>query len=448
MKSLNDMHLRQRSATAGDVESLAAFTADVLRFQDAARPDARISTWTRDLIGGQHPRFAPSDFSVIEDTHTGAIVSCACLISQTWRYDGIGIEIGQLELIGTDKRYRGHGLVRRQIEALHRSSAERGQLIQAIDGIPWFYRQFGYEMALTLNDERSVSLAAIATAPDPGCRVRVVTEADLPFIARVLEAASSRYLMSCQRSAAEWRYELFGRNDANLYCMTAQIIERQAVSIGVVVHAPRINDGALVVRALELADGDWRDVLPSVLHTLREFADGAAEHSGPTACERIGFFLGAVHPAYPLLEKDYGATDLGAYAWYLRAADLTAVLRRITPVLEERLARSGLAHFAGELRLSFYRDGVQLRIVAGRLVEIAPWRQPRDLTGIEKMWPTRAERASAYFPGLTFLQLLFGYRSLAELQHAFPDCVLRTDEARELLNALFPKRPSNVWPVL
>jgi hypothetical protein len=49
------------------------------------------------------------------------------------------------------------------------------------------------------------------------------------------------------------------------------------------------------------------------------------------------------------------------------------------------------------------------------------------------------------FPGQTFLPLVFGHRSLEELEHAFTDCLVRTDEARALLRALFPRRPSHVW---
>jgi hypothetical protein len=45
-------------------------------------------------------------------------------------------------------------------------------------------------------------------------------------------------------------------------------------------------------------------------------------------------------------------------------------------------------------------------------------------------------------------QLLFGFRSLAELELSFPDCVVRTSEARALLDALFPKTPSDVWAVV
>ena len=53
------------------------------------------------------------------------------------------------------------------------------------------------------------------------------------------------------------------------------------------------------------------------------------------------------------------------------------------------------------------------------------------------------EEGDAVFPDLTFLQLLFGYRSLEELDAAFADCYAKT-EARILLNILFPKMASAV----
>jgi hypothetical protein len=70
----------------------------------------------------------------------------------------------------------------------------------------------------------------------------------------------------------------------------------------------------------------------------------------------------------------------------------------------------------------------------GHLGEIEPWE------GV------RTSRNDALFPGLTFLQLLFGYRSMTELEYAFPDCRALNDPAFALLNVLFPKRPSWVWP--
>jgi hypothetical protein len=42
---------------------------------------------------------------------------------------------------------------------------------------------------------------------------------------------------------------------------------------------------------------------------------------------------------------------------------------------------------------------------------------------------------------------LFGYRSYAELEYAFADCWCFKEDVRALLNILFPKKPSNVYPI-
>ncbi len=99
------------------------------------------------------------------------------------------------------------------------------------------------------------------------------------------------------------------------------------------------------------------------------------------------------------------------------------------------MARSIAPGYTGELKLSFYRQGIRLTIDAGRIADVTAWR------------PSHEDPGSAAFPGLTFLQLLFGYRTLDELQAAFTDCWVEDDDARALIEALFPQQPSAVWPV-
>ena len=207
--------------------------------------------------------FRPGDTTLVTDTRTGAIASCLHLISQTWTYGGVPIGVGQPELIGTRPAYRGRGLVRAQFDVVHGWSAERGHRMQAIAGIPWFYRQFGYELAL-----------------------------------------------------------------------------------------------------------------------------------------------------------------------------------------ERRLAVSACAGHTGSLTLGFYRAGVRLAFERGKVTAIEPWTVDVGVRGVEFGRPSGdPRRPLAMFPDLTFLQLLFGFRALAEIEAAFPDCIVRTGEARALLEALSPKTPSSVWPV-
>ena len=61
--------------------------------------------------------------------------------------------------------------------------------------------------------------------------------------------------------------------------------------------------------------------------------------------------------------------------------------------------------------------------------------------------PTPKEEGDVAFPDLTFLQILFGYRSYDELHAAFADCWCDHEDVRVLINILFPKKLSDVFPV-
>jgi hypothetical protein len=84
------------------------------------------------------------------------------------------------------------------------------------------------------------------------------------------------------------------------------------------------------------------------------------------------------------------------------------------------------------LNLSFFRTALRLTFQEGHVA-------------IDRWQPEQMEAGHAFFPDLTFLQLLFGFRSLADLEYAFPDCSAATDDARALLPILFPQKSSVVW---
>ncbi|HVN86420.1 MAG TPA: GNAT family N-acetyltransferase [Candidatus Binatia bacterium] len=442
--------LRRRWATAADTDALVVFTADVLRHQDAPAPDACTGAWTRDLMTGRHPRFVPSDFSIVEDVASGEIVSSACLISQTWSFDGIPIAVGQPELIGTHPDRRRQGLVREQFEALHRRSVERGQQLLAIDGVPHFYRQFGYEMALERLGGVVLQAGRLPEVDSPMFSVREAIGADLPFIATAARHAARRSLLTCDRDEGLWQYELYGRDPMNFYRTELRTITtRDGRPVGYLAHAhhtARLAGATLVLYACETLDVDWADVVPTLLAYLRATGLRYASIHGDDF-RYVGLWMGTTHPLYAALGQ-LAPQMAPPYAWYIRVHDLAAFLRHIAPVLERRLAESAWRDFSGELRLGFYRGGVSLVFADGRLASAVPWQQSERLLGVERLQPTTAERADAFLPELTVLQLLCGYRSLDELQHAFPDCLVRTDRVHALLTTLFPRRPSSVWPAV
>jgi Acetyltransferase (GNAT) domain len=433
-----------RRAVAADTEALAELNASLHRWPEPTLPNRQVAAWTRDLLSGDHPTSGPDDFLVVEDTGgtrrggSGRIVSTLCLLTQTWTYDGIPFTVGQPELVGTLPEYRRRGLVREMFATIHAWGAARGELAQGIGGIPYYYRQFGYEPALEIGAGRVGPVARVPSLLD-GERepytVRPATEEDLPFVRRTYDAGMARYRTVATRDEAAWRYELAAHDPISVVARALSMIERTGgTSVGVLIAQPWLWQGTSVVAtSIELVEGEsWLAVAPSLLRHLR--AAGAAIIAGAgegKRLESIICLLGSQHPLYEVASA-WLPEVRAAYAWYVRVSNLPVFIRHVAPALERRLAASPLAGHSGDLRISFYRDGLRLAFERGKLVATESWQ------------PTVEEEGDCAFPDRTFLQLLFGYRSHAELSHAFVEA-WSDHNARTLLQALFPPAPSEVW---
>jgi hypothetical protein len=424
-----------RRSTSEDADALAEFNG---RIHGNDPLDAqRVAAWTHDLLARPHPTLRPDDFTIVEDTTTGRIVSSMNLIPQTWTYDGIEFGVGRPELVGTAPEYRNRGLVRAQFEEVHKWSAERGHWLQAITGIPYYYRQFGYEMALDLDGRRSGSELNVPKLKDGEAepyRIRQAEEADLPFIAELYKHATRRSMVACVRTPEIFKYELDGQSENNSDHYLMFILEDlSGERVGYFQHPNCIGRSGVSALWYELKPGvSWLEVTPTVIRHLWRMGQEYARRDGKE-CNSFGFILGLEHPAYQALGRNL--TPRNTYAWYLRVPDLTGFLHHIRPVLEERIAESIAAGHSHEIKVSFFREGLRLVLQKGKLVTIESWK------------PSPEDEGAAAFPGRTFLQILFGYRSFDELHESFADCWWETEEVRILMDILFPKRLSDVFPL-
>ena len=428
--------LVMRRSTSEDADALAEFNAGI--HGDNEADGQRIGAWTRDLLLRPHPTLNPDDFTIVEETATGRIVSSLNLIPQTWTYEGIEFGVGRPELVGTSPEFRNRGLVRVQFEEIHKWSAERGHLVQAITGIPYYYRQFGYEMALDLAGRRfgyEANMPKLKDGEAEPYRIRLATVADLSFIAEIYEHAIQRHAIACKRTPEIFKYELNGQSENNSDHYMMLIIEDKAGErVGYFQHTNWLGETGLTALWYELKRGaSWLEVTPSVVRYLWNKGKEYAKRDG-RACTSFGFMLGAQHAAYQALGNRL-PTVRDPYAWYLRVADLPGFLNHIMPALEKRLADSIASGHSREIKISFYRDGLRMLIEKGRLTTIERWK------------PTPEDGGVIAFPDLTFLQLLFGYRSYDELQYTFADCWCDSEEVRALVNILFPRKLSDVFPV-
>lgn len=442
--------LIRRWSTKADLEKIADLFATVFRDSPDESLNVAAGDEARVFMSEGFPLMGAGDFAVVEDTAKAErpIVACTCYWRRQWSYGGIPFGVGQPENVATDLAYRRRGLVRALFEMFHARSAAEGHLAQAITGLPYFYRQFGYEYALDLGGHYTISLAGIPDnrgAGDEPYRLRPATLDDIPHLLTLYHQRRSASLVWHETSETFWRYHITSWDDpairgreatlVGLLGRLSMIIDNAGQTCGYTWLAAKRLGSDLALFALDLYPHiHWSVALPALLRALRRQGQQTPAFAWNTKpFSEICFHLGRAHPVYDLLRGFPAARYEPPYAWYVRVPDVPAFIRHVTPCLEKRLADSVLSGYTGELIFDFYRGGLQLTIEQGQIRAVAPWQAP-----------AYGDSAQAGCPPLLFLQLLFGYRSLAELRAVFPD-VWANEAATLLIDTLFPAQPSTVY---
>ena len=365
-----------------------------------------------------HPQIRREGWLYVEDEETGEAVATLSLMPLSWRYGPVSLPVAELGFVATRPAYRKRGLQRALADAFDRIALASGYALAAIEGIPFFYRQFGYEYALPLFDSLYTWQPDQIPAGGPeGFSVRRAEPADIPVLAELYRQHSASLAITTERSEAMWRY-LVEAPEATLFRMQLSMQERDGQMVGYLGLAPSGWANRLTVMELS---ADRQDAILAALQFAGEQAQ-AGEH------EAIGLQLPAGHAAC-VLSRYRGIKEERPYGWQIKVLDGRRFLETIAPALEERLAGSPLRGITEELVLNLYRERVALRIEDGRVSSFNP--QPEA-------------EADASVPPAVATQLWMGYQSFAALDDWHRD-VWAKDEKRHLLDMLFPPAEAHIY---
>jgi predicted acetyltransferase len=419
--------LRLRAAdSARDVERVAAFNASVHK-------DEAVGVFTRWKLSGTHPTATCSDALFVENTQSSEIVSSLCLIPQTWTYEGIPLPVGEVSLVGTRPDYRNRGLIHVQMDAINSMLQSRGCLLSCIEGIPYFYKQFGYEYAVPLGSCARLELDQVRSLgvgrAEPVTIRRMSVDADLPPVMALYNALAAELSVVSVRDEVLWRYQESAPpgipEPAETY-----VIEADADVIGY--FRVRKNMWGPLLEFAEAAVRHGRQPAGSEelwLAMLRFAREQAIARSYARLC----FALPESHPLLSVA-RQLGAQSERQYAWQVRVVDYAAFLRHIAPALEKRLSRSVLAGFTGQLDVNTMPQVLSLQFAHGRLASIEEAKEPKG-------------PAVLRMPAPLLTQLLLGYRDCRQLM----DCSLDAwvdPRACQLVDILFPKTESFVYSAI
>lgn len=428
-----------RRATAVDIPALVDLHREAYGDDPAGYRSEADEYQLSDLLERPHPTFSGSEMTVVEETATGRIVSSQHLSHHRWAYGGVEFPVGEIEHVSTRVEFRQRGLIRQQTDLMHLWSAAAGELATVVNGIPWYYTQFGYDLPLDKHNGRRLirDYAVQGLAHHAPYAVREAGLDDLEFIQRVFQSSARRHLVSYVRTRSDWEYELAGRDERNAWARRLFILTSDTTPVGFISMAPN----TLAVDAFEVDEGTpWSTATLSVARWLAHDASRALGHDDAERSTWSFGWLGETHPAFRACPQLFGHPEtLGSPfrrgAWYVRVPDVPGFLAHVAPALEEALATSNEAGYTGTLRIGRYRQpGMVLHLDRGRIA-VEGWEQPGIHDG------------DARFADATFTELLFGRTGLRELETLFPYRVGVSPTARPVLDALFPRRPSLLLPV-
>jgi hypothetical protein len=415
-RTLNDGLVLKSVVDERDVERVAEFNGLI--------HGSGVADIARELILN-HPDTRPEHWLYVEDEGTGQVVSSLCLIPWTWRYEDVELKAGEVGLVGTLEAYRHRGLVRAQFARHAELLREGGYDLSHIQGIAYFYRQFGYQYALPLEGGWRVEPHLFPQAEKDSSAApytfRQATLDDLPTLMRLYNEAAADLSITTLRDEGTWRYLLGPSTRTDMTAETWLILDAGGQAAGYL-RLPEHGFGeGLNVGEVSRLSAD------AALALLQQLKAWAVERGKPYIRLNIPAKGTLVQAA-----RHMGAHDTGTYAWQIHLPDVGRLLLKLGPILERRLAAGPYAGLTQTLCFNLYHEAFDLRFEGGKLAGVEP-------LGF-------CERGDIRVPPFLAAPLLLGWRSREELAHIHPDLSAGSD-CRYLADILFPKVDSFIYTV-
>ena len=186
---------------------------------------------------------------------------------------------------------------------------------------------------------------------------------------------------------------MFGRSEGRTVFYRGRIMELDGEPKAFYLYELFTKKDGIRVISLEIAPSvSWFDAATSMVGDLQELVK-RFHPEGRERCEKIEFPFGREHPVYRIFDQPLGA-PLNGYAWYVRIPDVAKLVMHLGPPLEKRLVNSEFRGWSGDIKITFFTDGINLSFKEGALASALP-------TGI-----IENQEATAGYPGLTFSRAL------------------------------------------
>ena len=361
-----------------------------------------------------HPEMKKEHFFTVKQGEK--VVAGLLLIPQVWKLGELELKVAEMGCVGTDPEHRRKSLQQVLNDEFDGYSKEHDFDLCALAGIPFFYRQFGYQYAVQLDYSTEISLDKI---PEQKTEIQLgdfteehITNADI-----LLKKLQERYLIHSVRSEEIWEMQQkTGTYGADPFQTAA--LYREESFVGYYRYSADQENKSFNIKELAFDEKVTPEELASVIRAHASSLGSITVTTKLSHQDKFSSYLISL-----------GADTNTPYAWQVKILDFTKFLRKLGPVLEQRIENSEFIGINKELTMNFWKFAVKMKIEDGKVA------------GIEKMYGEE-DRAIGWNP-YAFIQLALGYKGRKELEEMYPDFRVRGDVGG-LIDVMFPKQPGYI----
>ncbi len=361
-----------------------------------------------------HPEMTEENFFMVR--HGEEVAAGLVLLPQRWIIDGVEIKVAEMGCVGTSPKHRRKRLQWILNDEFDSYARENGYDLCVLAGIPFFYRQFGYQYAVELDFSTEIEVTRL---PDThkALVAREEKETEIPELDAILQDTQSGYFVKSLRTPGIWKMQMetstYGGEPYN-----GAVLTKEGKIGGYYRYVVDEKNSTLYIRELGYSKNTNAEEV--VVH-LKELAEKKGLTKIKTAVshdDEINRYLTRM-----------GAKQNKPYAWQVKPLDLFKLMEKMKPAFEERIADSKFNGLTKELKFNFFRFAVRMDIKDGKIVEM------------EKYYGE--EKRTLGFNPYAFIQMIMGYKNREDLMKAYPDFWVR-DGLDELIDVMFPKKPGYI----
>ncbi|MHA2006316.1 MAG: GNAT family N-acetyltransferase [Promethearchaeota archaeon] len=365
----------------------------------------------------KHPRKNEILWLYIKDDRKNKVVSLLSLVPSEWQIEDTVLPVCEMEFVGTLEEYRKKGFIKILNKLYETIMTQNNYILSVIRGIPYFYRELGYEYVSSLDERIAIPVSKISKKKYKKLNIRSANVDDIPFIEAKYTQFHKQYYIFSKFDAECFKFKYL-KDQFNSEVRSTYVFEENGVAKNYFSLGMSYDNQNYEIINPDLSKNEMITLLHFII-TIGAYNEN----------DIITLSISEHSSLYSFI-KTLGGKPVSTYGWQVKIPNLEKFFYLIRELIEKRLKHSEYKGLTKTIRISNFRESIILDCIDGIIEKIE----------IKKEYPD-PKITDLMIPGALLFKLILGDRSIDELNYIITDVRVNIS-SKSLIETIFPKKKS------